>query len=210
MADLDTHKDDLTTDAVPNPRQTQNGEHNLEEETVFDNNLGEKGPHYEEINKNKSSTFTIGKRRNPRKFSPSSASATIINITNSKDVHIGTKNTYNFSGNERQKKADVPETAAIRSMKDSKQKVSKNDLQFVATYMDSQWKDVARACDIGDGQISQFIADHQAYGIKEVIYQVLLDWYQNDPEEATVGKLCTILWENNQKDVVAKWSHRRD
>ncbi|RZB39060.1 uncharacterized protein BDFB_003309 [Asbolus verrucosus] len=39
-----------------------------------------------------------------------------------------------------------------------------------------------------------------------VIYQMLLDWIQNEGTAATVGKLATALWETNQQDVVKRWS----
>lgn len=39
-----------------------------------------------------------------------------------------------------------------------------------------------------------------------MIYQCLLDWTRNEPDEATVSKLSRILWENDQKSVVQRWS----
>ncbi|CAG9828457.1 unnamed protein product [Diabrotica balteata] len=205
------HQDDITTDALPNPRHGPKDK-KIEEEITYTVDLEDDNPEYQEVRKNNFTSFNTRTKRNNggKKFSPSTASATVINISHSKDIHVGNKNTYNFSGNEKNKKTDIPETSAIRSLKASTQSLSRDDLQFAATHMDSEWKDVARACDIGEGQISQFIADHQVYGIKEVIYQVLLDWFQNDPKSGTVGTLCTILWDNNQKDVVLRWTRRRD
>lgn len=98
------------------------------------------------------------------------ASATIINISKSREIHIGNNLTINMNGNDKLKKTDIPETSAIKSLKQSKIPITKKDLLFAATHMDSEWKGVARALNIGEGQISQFIADNQIYGTKEVCF----------------------------------------
>ncbi|KAJ8947136.1 hypothetical protein NQ318_002497 [Aromia moschata] len=87
--------------------------------------------------------------------------------------------------------------------------LTRDDLLFVATHMDERWQDIARALNFSEGQIQQFIIDHKHYRLKEVIYQFLLDWTQNEPTEATVGTLSNVLWENNQKDVVKRWSEHQ-
>ncbi|CAH1103427.1 unnamed protein product [Psylliodes chrysocephalus] len=193
---------DITTDAVPNPRNEE-VEH-AENENANNNDVPHNNDQF-----SKSSPFSSTKKKNnPKKYNQPSASATIINISKSREIHIGNNLTINMNGNDKLKKTDIPETSAIKSLKQSKIPITKKDLLFAATHMDSEWKGVARALNIGEGQISQFIADNQIYGTKEVIYQVLLDWYQNDPAEANVGNLCTILWDNCQKDVVRRWSQR--
>ncbi|CAG9855233.1 unnamed protein product [Phyllotreta striolata] len=195
---------DITTDALPNPRNTNANHKGCE--TVIKN--------FEEGDTNIPQCHEFSKKTktkcNPNNLSHPSASATIINISRSRIVHIGDNVTYNMNGVKQNKKADVVETSIIKVLKDSKTPLMKEDLYFAATHMDTEWKGVARALNLGEGEISQFIADNQIYGTKEVIYQILLDWYQNDPKEATVGKLCTVLWENDQKHVVQRWSQKKE
>lgn len=77
---------------------------------------------------------------------------------------------------------------------------------FVSTHMDEGWRDVLRALNYSDGQISQFYENHSKDGVKEVIYQCLLDWTRIEPDDATLSKLSQVLWNNSQKDVVQRWS----
>ncbi|KAJ8926875.1 hypothetical protein NQ314_020726 [Rhamnusium bicolor] len=203
--------DDLTTDALPSPLRDENqnsrqisSDESNNKETQFDEEIHTNSSRTS-YRKTKTRGFTKVKRA-----SPATAYASIININNSKDVHVGAKITYNLNNRSENtpEKADVVETNAIKSLRINTDILTRNDLLFVSTHMDETWQDVARALNFSDGQIQQFLINHKHSGIKEVIYQVLLDWSQNEPTEATVGNLANVLWENNQRDVVKRWSEK--
>lgn len=197
---------DLTTDAVPdrrNPIKSETTEvhsqKGSEEETQLSD---EERP--ANIKRNPFKGFTkVKKCRVP------TAQATIINISNSNGIHVGDKYVYNVN-NDRSEKTltKIKETDAIQSLKKNQTPVQREDLLFIATHMNESWKDTIRQLDYSEGQIEQFYLDHNQLGLKEVIFQLLLSWSQNESKEATIGKLSSILWNNNQQDVVKMLSER--
>ncbi|CAG9816554.1 unnamed protein product [Phaedon cochleariae] len=203
--------EELTTDALPSPSRSMNEKNIRNERDQYQDSSDKSSQVEEEINTNSNNEYGRKlKKNNIRKISPATtASAVIINVNNSKSVHVGDTHVHNYNGLEKQKKTEIIETAAIRSLKMNAKLLTRDDLLFVASHIDSSWKDVARDLHFSEGQISQFISDHHQSGTKEVIFQVLLDWYQNTPDEATVSNLSTILWKNNQKDVVKRWSLKK-
>ncbi|XP_018566553.1 uncharacterized protein LOC108907381 [Anoplophora glabripennis] len=201
--------DDITTDALPSP--PRDGSENSRKNSSDDSD--NKESRFEEINTNNSSAhsrktksrgFTNMKRRNPP-----TACASIININNSSDIHVGAKVTYNLNRCEKTEKPDIIETSAIKILRNNPNPLTQEDLSFVATHIDERWRDIGRVLNFSDGQIEQFFINNNSYGIKEVIYQLLLDWYRNEPTKATIGNLASILWGQNQKDVVKRWSERQ-
>nr|CAH7739153.1 unnamed protein product [Callosobruchus chinensis] len=166
----------LTTDAVPNPSENN-----------ITNDYQE--PLTETIQANNSQ-------------------ATIININNSKDVHVGDTIYYNVNEafEASKPREHIEETSAIRNLFSSREPVSRDDLLFVSSHVNGTWQDVGRALNYSEGQLEQLVLDHSSYGVKEVIYQMLLDWMQNEPSRATKGNLSKVLWEQSQKSVVKRWS----
>nr|WMZ41595.1 Imd protein [Altica viridicyanea] len=204
--------ENLTTDALPNPRNNEKIEET--NETIKDN----QNQSNSDQNRKKSKTYFSTKKSNTRKFTPPSAPT--INIVDSNHIqfgntfhHIQLGNTFHFNyGNANSTKRDVPnipETPAIRSLKESTVPLTKQDLLYVAGYLNEEWKDVARALGFEDGQIESFLHDNRE-SIKEAKYQLLLDWYQNEPKEPTIGEFCKVLWNNNQKEIVLKLAERRN
>ncbi|KAG5872860.1 hypothetical protein JTB14_002913 [Gonioctena quinquepunctata] len=209
---LQKSNEDLTTDALPSPRSSVDKEGN--ENVRQDDDENEKVPQVDEEDThfpNNSSSASSSKTAFRRISQPSGGTPVyqMVNINNSSGVHVGNNYVHHHNGGEITKKTEIIETPAIKSMKLSSDHLTREDMLFVSTHMDSTWKDVAREMKYSEGEISQFICDHQHSGIKEVIFQVFLDWYQNNPTDATVGNLCIILWNNNQKDVVRRWSHKK-
>ncbi|KAJ8923653.1 hypothetical protein NQ315_010233 [Exocentrus adspersus] len=170
-----------------------------------------KESNFEEIN-NTNRTYTRKTKNRGftriKRTSPPTAYASIININNSSQVHVGSQITYTIlNGSEKtDEEPKIAETTAIKVLKGSISALTTDDLLFVATHMNVNWRDVARALKFSDGQIDQFHSEYKECGLKEVIYQFLLDWCQNEPKEATVGNLASLLWHHNQRDVVRRWS----
>ncbi|CAH1955527.1 unnamed protein product [Acanthoscelides obtectus] len=195
-----TEDSNLTTDAVPNPRdENRNDFQDTPPETLHAN-----------------SAFFNHKRlkqkltRLKKTTSAFPGQATIININNSKDVHVGDTIYYNVSEafETPKPKEYIEENSVIRNLFSSQEPVSRDDILFVSTHVNGTWQDVGRALDYSEGQIEQFVLDHNTYGIKEVIYQLLLDWMQNEPSRATKGNLSKVLWEKDQRSVVKRWSEK--
>lgn len=192
---------DLTTDAVPNLRTEASAKEKTREES------GEEIKDYdEEVNTN-----NVG--RNPfrgfAKFKKSrvpTAQATIINISNSNGIHVGDQYVYNVKDRSEKTAKKIRETDSIKGLKTSQVSLDRETLLFVAKHMNESWKDTIRKLDYSDGQIDQFVIDNQHLGTKEIIFQILLDWSQNEPEKATFGNLSIVLWNHDQQDVVKRMS----
>lgn len=98
------------------------------------------------------------------------AYASIININNSTDVHVGAKVTYNvLNRSEKTEKPEIIETNAIKILRNNSNPLTEQDLLFVAAHIDERWRDIGRALNYSDGQIEQFFINNNNYGIKEVL-----------------------------------------
>ncbi|KAJ8983329.1 hypothetical protein NQ317_010868 [Molorchus minor] len=195
------NNNDLTTDACPSPPRDNKDSCQSSEEEI-DNKEGQNG---ERIGRNGRPSYT--KNTKPRGFtkarriSPATVTPRIFMLEQKSFIIL-------MERAKQSQKKDIIETKAIKSLRESRDPLTREDLLFVATHMDENWQDVARILNYSDGQIQQFNIDHRHYGMKEVIYQFLLDWTQNEPAEATVGTLCNLLWDHNQKDSVKRWSEK--
>ncbi|XP_044765320.1 protein immune deficiency [Coccinella septempunctata] len=142
------------------------------------------------------------------------AYASVINISNATGIQIGSNFTYyinspNDAGKKTPKRSkDVPKTEKITLLLNSEERVTEKDIQFLSAHIDATWMETARKLDYSEGQISQFYCDFINIGLKEVIYQFLLDWIRNNGKNATVGKLAEALWNSDQRQCVSKWSQK--
>lgn len=66
-------------------------------------------------------------------------------------------------------------------------------MSIISGNLGKGWRDVIRELGFVDGKIEQLHEENYVKGIKEVIYQFLLDWSQSD-EKATLGRISTLLW----------------
>lgn len=96
----------------------------------------------------------------------------------------------------------VEKSEAIKELMMCKNPLTTRIMMFASTHIGKGWRDMARRLDLSDGQIDQFYEVHIKTSLKEVIYQILLDWTQVNPDEATIGILAGILWECNEQDAV--------
>ncbi|KAH8237223.1 hypothetical protein KR038_007295 [Drosophila bunnanda] len=97
-------------------------------------------------------------------------------------------------------------TVSIVAMMQSQEEPDIRLLDAVATHLGEGWKQVMRELGQSEGQIDQAIIDHQMHGnIREVIYQLLLQWTRSaENGAATVGRLTTVLWESQHRDCVQR------
>nr|XP_023023824.1 uncharacterized protein LOC111511976 [Leptinotarsa decemlineata] len=168
-------REDNGDDKIPLPDETQcNSAGRSDKENTGVENVNEDGEEKipqldDETQFSHTYTSSAGTSRTAfRKINPSSAVYQMVNISYSKGVHIGDNIVHNHNGLETFKKTNIVETAAIKSLKLRSDRLTREDLLFVSTHMDSSWKDVARAMKFSEGEISQFVCDHQHSGIKEV------------------------------------------
>ncbi|XP_067630918.1 protein immune deficiency [Eurosta solidaginis] len=97
-------------------------------------------------------------------------------------------------------------TTTIVTMMQSREEPSHRILETISTHLGEGWKHVMRELGLSEGQIEQALIDHQMHGgIKEVIYQLLLQWLREaDDGVATLGHIATLLWESNHRDCVQR------
>ncbi|KAH8277817.1 hypothetical protein KR018_007950 [Drosophila ironensis] len=148
----------------------------------------------------------------------------VMNFSNASNLHFGS--VYNFNQNLsasssrkssvgaseeggampdcKRSGASTRKTVSIVTMMQSQEEPHVRLLDAVAGHLGEGWKQVMRDLGQSEGQIDQAVIDHQMHGgIREVIYQLLLQWVRgSEVGEATVGRLTTLLWESQQRDCV--------
>ncbi|KAH8400715.1 hypothetical protein KR009_000532 [Drosophila setifemur] len=151
----------------------------------------------------------------------------VMNFSNASNLHFGS--VYNFNQNlsasssrkssvsateegatspasDCKRPAAARKTVSIVTMMQSQEEPDVRLLDTVATHLGEGWKQVMRDLGQSEGQIDQAIIDHQMHGnIREVIYQLLLQWVRSSENGvATVGRLTTLLWESQHRDCVQR------
>ncbi|KAM7342408.1 death domain-containing immune deficiency protein [Cochliomyia hominivorax] len=136
----------------------------------------------------------------------------VVQFSNINGLQIGSTYNINKSSNYGNKKGNensdnkfkvkYPKTVTIDAMMKSQDEPNREMLNAIATHLGSDYKHFMRELGFSDGQISAKIIDHNMYGVKEVIYQLLLEWIRNADDEGTVGYLITKLWNSGQRECV--------
>lgn len=86
-------------------------------------------------------------------------------------------------------------------MMKSIEELTHKSMNIVATHLGEGWRDVVRHLGFSDGQIEQMYEENHAKGIKEVIYQFLLDYSRNE-DDASLGHLSRVLWKCGNRECV--------
>lgn len=71
----------------------------------------------------------------------------------------------------------------------------------ISTHLGEGWRNVIRELGFSDGRIEQMYEENQVKGIKEVIYQFLLEFSRND-DNGTLGNVSRLLWKCGHKETV--------
>ncbi|GAB0097922.1 hypothetical protein DMENIID0001_136070 [Sergentomyia squamirostris] len=87
----------------------------------------------------------------------------------------------------------IRKTPSIDAMMKSQEKLEHDHIEIIATHLGEDWRNVARDLGYSQGQIDQLLEDHHITGVKEVIYQMILGWTQEDTS-ATLGRITEVLW----------------
>lgn len=86
-------------------------------------------------------------------------------------------------------------------MMKSTEELSHRSMDVISTHLGEGWRDVVRQLHFSDGQIEQMYEENYAKGIKEVIYQFLLDYSRND-DDANLGHISRLLWRSGHRECV--------
>lgn len=101
----------------------------------------------------------------------------MINIVNSKHVHIGglvninvseCEEKFKKSKNKKCKKSSMQETEAIRALKTSCEKCTRVHINIVKKHLGKNWRNFFRKLDYSEGEIEQLYIDYINEGISEV------------------------------------------
>lgn len=199
----------LTTDARPQaPRDKEQKTTN----TILDDNIAEEKSHFVEAETTQipRNIYKRPKQAKP-KLAKTSPIANIINIANCNGVHIGKSISYNIQkppSKFDEKERHYVKTDSINKLLNCNESVTRDHILFVSSHVGEGWKDVGRLLNYSEGQIYQFEEVNIIRGVKEVVYQLLLDWIQNEPETATIARLTNVLWEAKQEDAVQRFSKK--
>ncbi|XP_059614350.1 protein immune deficiency [Phlebotomus argentipes] len=125
----------------------------------------------------------------------------VFQFSNVNNLHIGS--VYNISTepgriSPRQRSGQSGEriyrkTPSIDAMMKSQEKLEHEHIEIIATHLGEDWRNVARDLGYSQGQIDQLMEDNHISGVKEVIYQMILGWTQEDTT-ATLGRITEVLW----------------
>lgn len=75
-------------------------------------------------------------------------------------------------------------------------------MNIVSMHIKADNAHIFRLLRFSTGEIDQKYQENLR--IQGAVYQLLEAWKQSLDEEATVGKLCTVLWENGNEECVIK------
>ncbi|XP_054739510.1 protein immune deficiency [Anastrepha obliqua] len=209
---------------------TSNGNENREE-TPLNPNTGA----LERVSSNNALTSTLPNALAPTTLTTmnvhNAQQQMVMQFSNIKQLHFGS--VYNINSNisgiatnsscknsktdeaTTPRSSNVPEntrrqyprkTTTIVTMMQSREEPNHRILETISTHLGEGWKHVMRELGLSEGQIEQSLIDHQMHGgIKEVIYQLLLQWIRDaDDNVATLGYITTLLWESNHRDCVQR------
>ena len=77
-------------------------------------------------------------------------------------------------------------------------------IDICTEHVGRDWRCLGRKLKFSDGQLDIISADYQANGLKEQIYQLLVQWKQRESQKATLPVLVKALHESRCKDTIRK------
>uniref|UniRef100_A0A1B6DYS2 Death domain-containing protein n=1 Tax=Clastoptera arizonana TaxID=38151 RepID=A0A1B6DYS2_9HEMI len=134
------------------------------------------------------------------------ANRNFISISNSEHIHIGPNfvQNVNLNPNEQHQPTNkICKTPAVKALLVNDTQINREHLDVAATHIGHKWRLVGKGLNFTDGQLDQFELQNRGHP-KEIIYQMLLAWTQEYPEDATLSKLGTIMWKTGEREAVIK------
>lgn len=215
--------EDLKTDAVPDtarerdddeennesftspPKEEVTGE---ERETGSDSNETYLSPqsNLSYGTKKKPSPKSMPKSSKNKKEKKKSPETVVYQISHSNGIHIGPDLKMTILHNSPSTKAQPApkENKNTRALLESKQQVTRDHIRLIAPHVGQNWKEVGRTLKLTDGRLEQIEQDHYKEGMKEVVYQILLEWMRSNGSDARIGELTKALWISFEYSAVRK------
>ncbi|CAF4795202.1 unnamed protein product [Pieris macdunnoughi] len=222
----------LKSDAVPrpprpnsyqeNPEDVQNenvdNTNNIETEDIFNENdlkKEKKKPKYKKSFSTPEPDPTPAEDEHDRRSSNASsvvntqATGNVINIVNASNIRWGNEFVYylgSVNGQQASPKAKtyeekVEKTNLIKQLMQADIQPEHEYIDYISKNLGKNWYSIFKNLGYSKGQIETAEIDNAQSGIAEARYKLLLDWVRND-DHGTLGKLATILWEEDEKHVV--------
>lgn len=200
MCDNDS---DLRTDAFPSPPR------NIVPDEPVTNSKSEENIE----NTYHKPSISKDRKKRPKTAKLSASNSTMVNVCNSSNVHVGDVNNYNISnaknGQPEGTTQKIIRTEAINNLMTSVQLVEEQHIDFVSGHITvDSWMKVAQGLQFSTGQIQQLHKRCESRGIREVVYNMLMEWKQKEPTLATLGKLGTVLWDNMEEEAAARLANK--
>nr|AFK75936.1 IMD-like protein [Hebomoia glaucippe] len=137
------------------------------------------------------------------------ASGNVINIVNASNIRWGNEFVYYLgpvTGHHTSPKSPKPEeevqkTNLIKLLMESEVKPEHEYIDYVSKNLGKNWYSIFKSLGYTQGQIETAEIDMAKNGVGEARYKLLLDWVRND-DDGTLGKLATVLWEEDERHVV--------
>nr|AFK75935.1 IMD-like protein [Appias lyncida] len=137
------------------------------------------------------------------------ASGNVINIVNASNIRWGNEFVYYLgpvNGHQSSPKTPtheevVEKTNLIKLLMDSDVQPSHEYIDYVSKNLGKNWYSIFRSLGYTRGQIETAEIDNAKNGVAEARYKLLLDWVRND-DNGTLGKLATVLWEEDERHIV--------
>ncbi|PNF40266.1 hypothetical protein B7P43_G06525 [Cryptotermes secundus] len=158
--------------------------------------------------KTKSSPRSVPKSpKNKKEKKKSSEPSTVVyKISHSNGIHIGPDLNLTIVQNSPSAKAQSApkENRITRSLLESKQQVTREHIRLVAPHVGEHWREVGRMLNLTDGRLEQIEQDRYKEGMREVVYQILLEWIRVNASDARLGELTNALWKSAEYSAVKK------
>ncbi|KAB0801108.1 hypothetical protein PPYR_05462 [Photinus pyralis] len=145
---------------------------------------------------------TSGKKKSKGK--PTNLTKNVFYVNNCNGVHFGEKRTViiETKGDRKTRKKPVGMPESVLKLTQNEEELQTETINLIKSHVGENWRDVFRALNYSDQEIDQQEYLHHLSGIAEIVYQLLLDWKRNKPDEATLGKLVSALWNSGEEDAV--------
>uniref|UniRef100_A0A2M4AU10 Putative death domain protein n=1 Tax=Anopheles triannulatus TaxID=58253 RepID=A0A2M4AU10_9DIPT len=125
----------------------------------------------------------------------------VFQLKNTRNVHIGDNFVMQTTQNQSAevKWTKLKQSNTIMQMMHSSVEIDNEVLEIVSRHLGYEWKSFARKLGYSKGQIDAFEEDNRT--LSEQIYDFISDWNRSE-SNATLGKLISLLWENDHKETV--------
>ncbi|XP_063239215.1 uncharacterized protein LOC134540417 [Bacillus rossius redtenbacheri] len=219
---------DAPRDVVPQEEKKEAGcapsvvsLHGAEGTTVTEAPASEEAPERAKVRRSSSrqgQNFDMGRQLPPLQLPfpvrpVGSGGGNVVLVNQSNGVQVGDTVVYNstnvtspsgkkFTGwGSKPKKIDAEEKC-LEDLRAVSDRVTTDDISAISAHVGVNWKVLGRRLRYTDGQLDQFYLNFEKLQMKEVVYQMLLDWKRTRTSKATVKSLAKHLYKSSEVDAM--------